>query len=156
MRQSLAKLESPMHIERSRGFVQTFMALPLLRSLNDLYPGFEDWYVNTVAPGVVLGRDTLLVAKDGQHLVGIALGKRTLEETKLRCVRVLPEYQNTGVGLRLIDRMLEELECDKPHCSVAEEMLHLYSRAFVNRYGFVLSAVDKGAYRPGKLEYRFN
>lgn len=46
--------------------------------------------------------------------------------------------------------MLGALQCDKPHCTVAEELLHTYSRAFVNRYGFSLSAVDKGRYRPGK------
>jgi N-acetylglutamate synthase-like GNAT family acetyltransferase len=88
--------------------------------------------------------------------VGIALGKRTESETKLRCVRVLPSHQNSGIGLRLIDRMLEALECENPHCSVAEELLHTYSRAFVNRYGFELTKVDKGMYRAGKLEYGFN
>jgi len=132
------------------------MALPLLRSLDAYYPDFQDWYINTVAPGVVTGTDMLLVAREGERLVGVALGKRTRTETKLRCVRVLPEFQNTGLGLRLIDRALQELECEKPHCTVAEEMLHLYSRVFVNRYGFSLDAVEKGVYRPGKLEYRFN
>ena len=145
-----------MKIEQSNQFVQAFQVLPLLSSLDALYPGFHDWYVNTVVPGVVVGDDTLLLAKDGSRVVGVALGKRTPEETKLRCVRVLPAYQNSGIGLRLIDRMLEALECDKPHCSVAEELLHTYSRAFIHRYGFELSAVDKGAYRRGKLEYRFN
>lgn len=145
-----------MNIEQSNHFVQAFQVLPMLRSLDELYPGFESWYINTVVPGVVLGNDTLLVAKDGQRVVGVALGKRAADETKLRCVRVLPSHQNTGIGLRLIDRMLEVLECEKPHCSVAEEMLHTYSRAFVHRYGFELSGVDKGAYRRGKLEYRFN
>lgn len=145
-----------MNIEQSNHFVQAFQVLPMLRSLDELYPGFESWYVNTVVPGVVLGKDTLLLAKDGGRVVGVALGKRSADETKLRCVRVLPSHQNSGIGLKLIDRMLEVLECDKPHCSVAEEMLHTYSRAFVHRYGFELTAVDKGAYRRGKLEYRFN
>lgn len=143
-------------IEKSHSFVHTFLALPMLRSLDVYYPGFETWYINSVAPGVVMGRDTLLLAWEGQHLVGVALGKRSRHETKLRCVRVLPEAQNTGLGLRLIDRMLDELECETPHCTVAEEMFHLYSRPFVNRYGFSLTGVDKGGYRPGKLEYRFN
>ena len=145
-----------MNIEQSNHFVQAFQVLPMLRSLDDLYPGFESWYVNTVVPGVVLGQDTLLLAKDEGRIVGVALGKKTAEETKLRCVRVLPSHENTGIGLRLIESMLEALECDKPHCSVAEELLHTYSRPFVNRYGFRLSGVDKGAYRKGKLEYRFN
>jgi GNAT superfamily N-acetyltransferase len=101
-------------IESSRSLVQTFMALPLLQTLDAYYPDFSHWYTNTVTPGVVVGKDTLLVAKDGERLVGVALGKRGATETKLRCVRVLPEYQSSGVGIRLIDRMLAELECEKP------------------------------------------
>ena len=145
-----------MQIAQSHNVIEALNVLPMLSSLDTLYPDFSHWYVNKVVPGVVLGADTLLVAKDGSQLVGVALGKRTAEETKLRCVRVLPPYQSSGLGLRLIDRMLEALECESPHCTVAEEMLHLYSRAFINRYGFKLSSVDKGTYRRGKLEYRFN
>jgi len=145
-----------MNIEQGNSFVQAFQALPLMRSLDDLYPGFEYWYVNTVVPGVVLGRDQLLLAKDQGRIVGVALGKRSDVETKLRCVRVLPEYERKGLGIRLIDRMIDVLECEKPHCTVAEEMLHAYSRAFVQRYGFALTAVDKGRYRRGRLEYAFN
>jgi GNAT superfamily N-acetyltransferase len=145
-----------MNIEQGNSFVQAFQALPLMRSLDDLYRGFEYWYVNTVVPGVVLGRDQLLLAKDQGRIVGVALGKRSDVETKLRCVRVLPEYEHKGLGIRLIDRMIDVLECEKPHCTVAEEMLHAYSRAFVQRYGFALTAVDKGRYRRGRLEYAFN
>ncbi len=146
----------PLTLERSKSLVSAFSVLPMLRSLDALYPGFDHWYVNTVVPGVVTGDDTLLVAREGARTVGVALGKRQANETKLRCVRVLPEYQASGLGIRLIDRMLEELECDKPACSVAEEMLHSYSRAFVTRYGFSLDDVRKGAYRAGRLEYYFN
>lgn len=52
--------------------------------------------------------------------------------------------------------MLIELDDDKPHCTVSEELMHLYSRAFINQYRFDLGRVDKGAYRSGKLEYIFN
>jgi GNAT superfamily N-acetyltransferase len=149
-------MEQAMHIEQSRSFTEAFLVLPMLRTLDAYYPDFEYWFTNKVIPGVVTGDDQMLVAKDGPRIVGVALGKRTEDETKLRCIRVLPAYQNTGIGLRLIDRMLDTLECDRPLCTVAEEMLHLYSRAFINRYGFKLNNVEKGAYRRGKLEYRFN
>ena len=145
-----------MQYRQTHAFMEALHALPFLKSLEPLYPGFESWYINQVVPGVTLGSDVLMLAEDQGHVVGIALGKANQHETKLRCVRVLPEYQNQGVGIRLIDRMLDALECEKPHCTVAEEMLHNYSRALVNRYGFALSQVDKGKYRPGKLEYVFN
>ena len=142
--------------ERSRSLTDAVMAKVMLDSLEQHYPGFRYWYANNVMPGLLTGRDVLLVARDGARIVGVALGKKTAAETKLRCVRVLPDFQNVGVGLRLIDAMFDELGCDKPHCTVSEDMLHLYSRAFVNRYGFSLDDVRKGVYLPGKLEYSFN
>jgi GNAT superfamily N-acetyltransferase len=140
----------------SKSFVEAFNVLPMLNGLTSLYPDFEYWYVNTMIPGLITGNDVLLLAKEHGQTVGVALGKLTDTETKLRCVRVIPEYQNKGTGLHLIERMLKLLDNDKPHCTVAEEMIHLYSRAFVNHFDFVLRRVDKGTYRPGKLEYVFN
>lgn len=132
-------------------------ALPLLDGLEQYYPGFESWFSNKVVPGLAAGKDVLLLAREHEEgpVVGLALGKKG-EETKLRCVRVHPDFQQTGLGIRLIDRMLEELGERRPHCTVSEEMLHAYSRAFVARYGFALSDVKKGAYRPGRLEYFWN
>jgi len=140
----------------SKSFVEAFSILPMLKGLTELYPDFEYWYVNQMVPGLITGNDIMLIAKEHGQTVGVALGKVTDEETKLRCVRVIPEYQNKGTGLHLIEKMLKLLDNDKPHCTVAEEMFHLYSRAFVNYFDFDLSRVDKGIYRPGKLEYVFN
>lgn len=141
--------------ERSAKLVDLAMTGTLLKGLDNYYPDFGHWFTNTCMPGVLVGTDLMLLAKDKHQVVGVALAKKG-EETKLRCVRVLPEYQHRGVGLRLIERTLRVLDCDKPHCTVAEEMLHQYSRAFVNHFDFRLSHVNKGLYRPGKLEYAFN
>ena len=61
-----------------------------------------------------------------------------------------------GYGLHLIDKSLELLECDKPLVSVSEDMLHQFSRIFINRYQFDMTYVHKGIYLPNKLEYQFN
>lgn len=140
---------------RTTSFTEAFLLLPMLQSLDELYPEFQYWFVNKVIPGLVESDDIVLLAKDNGKTIGVALGKKA-QETKLRCVRVLPEYQNKGVGLHLIERMLKSIGNDKPHCTVAEEMIHQYSRAFVNHFNFDLSRVEKGLYRPGKLEYVFN
>lgn len=129
--------------------------LPFIQSLDHYYPDITHWYVNKVVPGLSLGNDKLLIARDNGVIAGVALGKMG-EESKLRCIRVHPDYQNTGLGIRLIDSMLELIEDGKPGVTVSEEMLHQYSRAFVKRYGFELSDVTKGRYRRGKLEYAFN
>ncbi len=140
----------------TRRLADAMVARGMLQGLKNYYPDFGHWYVNVCLPGIVLGDDTMLVARDGPAIIGVALGKKTPQETKLRCVRVRPDYQSKGVGIHLIEKMLRELDSDKPHCTVAEEMLHQYSRAFVNRFGFRLNRVEKGLYRPAKLEYVFN
>lgn len=140
----------------TKNFMEAWLAMPMLDGLTELYPGFRDWYINKVIPGLVMSNDLLIVARDNGRLIGVSLGKKSEDETKLRCVRVLPEYQNKGVGLHLIERQLVQLGDDKPHCTVAEEMFHMYSRAFVNHFGFDLTKVEKGMYRPNKLEYIFN
>jgi hypothetical protein len=144
------------HIEKSARLADAMLAKTMLDGLENYYPGFQYWYVNQCMPGILCGPDILLVAREHDQIIGVALGKKRDGETKLRCVRVLPSSQNRGTGLHLIDRMLRELDDDKPHCTVSEEMLHLYSRAFINRYKFDLNQVDKGMYRRDKLEYVFN
>ena len=52
--------------------------------------------------------------------------------------------------------MLDMIQERKPGVTVSEEMINLYSRTFVKRYGFELTDVTKGRYRRGKLEYGFN
>lgn len=141
--------------ERSARLTDLALTGTLLAGLDNYYPEFGHWFTNTCMPGVLVGEDVLVVARERHRVVGVALGK-TGVETKLRCVRVLPEYQSRSVGIHLIERTLRELDCDKPHCTVAEEMLHQYSRPFINYFGFALSEVTKGRYRPGKLEYAFN
>lgn len=146
---------SAMHtrIYSTRNAVEALLALPFLQSIDRYYPDLQHWFINTVLPGLQEGSSVLLLAKDHHAVVGMALGK-TGSEKKLRCVRTNGHYN--GLGLRLMERMFETIECDKPHCTVSEELLGSYSRAFVNRYGFDLHHVSKGEYRPGKLEYHFN
>jgi GNAT superfamily N-acetyltransferase len=142
--------------EKTSRLADAILAKNMLEGLENYYPGFEHWYVNKCMPGIVLGPDLLIVAREHGQIVGVVLGKKREEECKLRCVRVLPSHQNRGTGLHLIDRMLREMDEDKPLCTVSEEMMHQYSRAFINHYKFDLTRVDKGLYRPQKLEYVFN
>lgn len=129
-----------------------------LTKLNCYYPNISDWFINTIIPDVIdnNGTSKLIIAHENNNMIGFALGKKTDIETKLRCIRVSTEYRYSGVGIKLVDSMINELQCTKPYVTVSEEMLHLYSRMFVNRYGFKLDEVLNGAYRENKLEYYFN
>lgn len=142
--------------ERSNRLADAVLAFEVLKNLKNFYPGFEYWYANKVVPAVVTGDDILICAKEHNKIVGVALGKKRQDEVKLRCIRVDESYQKRGTGLHLVDKMLVALGHDKPHCTVSEEMLHDFSRPFINHYKFALNAVSKGMYRRHKLEYVFN
>jgi hypothetical protein len=129
-------------------------AWALLRTLDNYYPDFEYWFVNTAMPSVMVGNDVLLIAESSGVMLGIALGRRS--EPKLRCVRVCPQSQKTGLGIHLIEKMLILLNDEKPRCTVSEELLHLYGRPLVNHFDFSLTSVARGMYRKHKLEYVFN
>lgn len=141
---------------RGRKLTDAVVAYKLLVGMDALYPDFSDWYTNRVMPGVLVGSDILMLAREHGQVIGVGLGKRNQHETKLRCVRVTPEYQNRSVGIHLVERMLRQLDDDKPSCTVAEEMFHQFSRPFINHFDFDLTRVEKGMYRAGKLEYVFN
>lgn len=132
------------------------LARQLLVGLENYYPNFGYWFNNSCTPGIIMGGDVLLVAREHRRIIGVAIGKRNKKETKLRCVRVDPEYQNRGTGIMLVEKTLRALDCDKPFCTVSEEMIHQFSRPFINLFKFDLSEVDKGCYRKNKLEYIFN
>jgi GNAT superfamily N-acetyltransferase len=142
--------------EKTSRLADAILCKGMLNSLETYYPDFNYWYVNKCMPGVVAGSDSLIVAREHGKIVGVVLGKKDPEETKLRCIRVVPQYQNRGVGLHLIEKMLRDLDNDKPLCTVAEELMHQYSRPLINLFDFKLSRVDKGSYRPQILEYVFN
>ena len=67
----------------------------------------------------------------------------------------MPEFQGTGVGLRLFERAFEKLENDMPLLSIAEEQRETFKKLF-SHYGFELAKEYKGYYRPLKDELSFN
>lgn len=136
--------------------VDCLKAKVLLNGLDNYYPDFEHWYVNKCMPDIILGDNTLILAKDQDRVIGLGICKKEELETKLRCVRVIPEYINKGIGIHIVDKALRLMDSDKPYCTVCEEMIHSFSRAFINRFNFSLDEVNKGMYRKGKLEYIFN
>jgi hypothetical protein len=141
---------------QSNSLTEAYQSLQLLRSLENYYPGFEYWYVNQAMPGIITGKDVMIVARENKKIVGVALGKNTLNEKKLRCVRVIPELQQKGIGIHLIEKTLKAINTDKPGCTVSEEMFHEFSRPLINMFDFSLDKVEKNLYRKGKLEYIFN
>jgi hypothetical protein len=123
--------------------------------LHDCYPEFDLWMAKKVVPGISLGDRSMLVEYRRGQLAGFAIIKDDGVEKKLCCLRVLNEFKNTGLGLRLFGRAFDELNTDKPLLSVAEERLQSFQKIF-DYYGFELSKEYVGRYRVGRVEYSFN
>lgn len=139
-------------MELIQGVLGEQRKFPILHGVDSHYPKMDSWLQS-----LKQGSETpIITVTRNDNLVGLCIGKNTEEEKKLRCVRVHPDFQNSGIGLKMIDSMLDILEVDNPYCTVPQEMFHQFSRAFINRYGFSLDKVSKGMYRRGKLEYLFN
>jgi GNAT superfamily N-acetyltransferase len=139
----------------SKKLVDCYRAFELTSGLDRFYPDFNDWYWNKVVPSTMVGDSEIILAEECDQVVGVSLIKRG-SNPKLRCLRVRPEYASRGIGVHLIDRSLKQLDCDKPMVTVPEEKINELSRIMVNRFDFNLLQVDRGLYRPHKLEYIFN
>lgn len=126
-----------------------------LFGLSGYYPLFDQWLESKVLPGMLSGERSILVEHYRRRFSGLAIVKDDGIEQKLCCLRVMPEFQGTGVGLRLFERAFEKLENDMPLLSIAEEQRETFKKLF-SHYGFELAKEYKGYYRPLKDELSFN
>lgn len=127
-----------------------------LIDLSHLYPGFKAWYEQKVLPGIVLGERSLLIELRNNSLAGIAIIKDDGIEKKLCCLRVISEFQNkSGIGLRLFERSMKELDTQYPLLSVSNDRAHDFERLF-QYFGFKKSWEYPDLYRPKKIEFSFN
>ena len=133
--------------------------LPLIIShlydLSGYYPGFKEWLDQKVVPGLLRGERSILLEHSRGRLAGLAIIKDELAEQKLCCLRVLPEFQGTGVGLKLFERSFDALKNDAPLLSIAEEQKPVFEKLF-KYYGFELAKKYHNYYRPKRDELSFN
>ena len=126
-----------------------------LSELSGYYPGFDEWLNKKVLPGLISGERSILLECRRGDLSGLAIVKDDESEQKLCCLRVLPRYQGTGIGLKLFERSFEVLNNDSPLLSIAEEQLVVFRKIF-QYYGFEIAKIYPDYYRPFKAELSFN
>lgn len=131
-------------------------ALDILLKLDNYYPEFISWYWNKVVPDTLLNSGEIILLEKDNNIIGVSIIKDSINEQKLRCLRIKEEYQNKGYGLFLMDESLKRLNNDKPLLSVSEDMFSSFARMFINKYNFNMTFVHKNLYKKGKLEYQFN
>lgn len=125
-----------------------------LLPLSASYPGFQGWFVTKVLPNVGTTSQISVMERYGE-IIAVGIAKNEGGEKKLCTVRVAPAYIGRGYGLRLMDNLLDWMDTDQPIATVSEEKMPDFERIFAH-YGFRLTSVNNGLYRPGKVEFMFN
>ncbi|OIQ70925.1 hypothetical protein GALL_474600 [mine drainage metagenome] len=127
-----------------------------LVGLSHLYPEFRNWFSQKVVPGIFTGERSLLVELREDSIAGVAIIKDDGVEKKLCCLRVSTEFQKKGgVGYRLFERSMEELDTRYPLLSVSEDRFSEFRRIF-NHFGYEKAWEYPELYRLGKVELSFN
>jgi len=123
--------------------------------LRSSYPNFDHWFVSKVLPGIYTGERTLLIEQRESKVVGLLILKHTATEKKLCTLRVRPQYENKGLGVRLFEAAFETLGTERPLLSVSENSLPKFARLF-KHFGFAQAGAYRGLYVPQLHEFSYN
>jgi GNAT superfamily N-acetyltransferase len=119
------------------------------------YPQFDNWFATKVIPGIRDGERTLLLERRGTVTVGLLIVKHTAFEKKLCTLRVRPDFESKGLGVRLFQTAFHLLETEQPLLSVSALAAPKFERLF-RYFGFAQEAVYQGRYLPNVDEYSYN
>lgn len=123
--------------------------------LRGTYPDFDEWLRKKVLPGISQGERTILVEERDARPVGLLIVKHTPDERKLCTLRVRPEYEYRGMGVRLFSTAFELLGTTRPLLSISEVALPKFGRIF-DYFGFGCEATYNGLYLPHIQELSYN
>ncbi len=128
----------------------------LTKSINDTYPGYNDWLFNKFIPGLKNGSRKMVVAyNDLQNPMGVALLKDTEEEKKICCLFVREDCRRNGIANNLMKKTCVVLKTDKPLITVTDSNLSQLQR-LLDKNNFTFSYKKKGAYKKNDTENYFN
>jgi GNAT superfamily N-acetyltransferase len=119
------------------------------------YPGFDEWLLRKVVPGIQLGERTAVIEQRDGVVAGLLIVKHSQFERKLCTLRVRPQFENKGLGVRLFEAAFDLLETDRPLLSVSDTSKPKFSRLFAH-FGFAQEAVYKSRYLPKVDEFSYN
>lgn len=123
--------------------------------LRGAYPNFDEWLSIKVLPGIAAGERTVIVEQRNGYPVGLLILKHTEGERKLCTLRVRPEFEYRGMGVRLFNTAFEVLGTAQPLLSVSEVALPKFSRIF-EYFGFACEEAYQGLYLPQIQEFSYN
>lgn len=123
--------------------------------LRGSYPNFDSWFSEKVIPGIENGERTVLVEMRANEVAGLMILKHSLSEKKLCTLRVRPQYENRGMGVRLFEAAFEILETERPLLSISEKAMPKFKSLF-SYFGFSQEATYEDRYLPQVRELSYN
>jgi hypothetical protein len=123
--------------------------------LSASYPRFNHWFVTRVLPGVISGERTVCLELIDGKIAALMILKHAQREKKICTLRVRPEFENSGLGIRLFKEAFELLDTGLPLLSVSDKALPKFERVF-QYFGFHNEGIYKGIYLPNSVEHSFN
>lgn len=123
--------------------------------LRESYPSFDDWLLGKVIPGIYAGERTAVVELRDSAMAGLLIVKHSNTEKKLCTLRVRPDFESSGIGVRLFETAFDLLQTDRPLLSVSEPSMPKFSRLFTH-FGFSKEAIYGGRYLPHVDEFSYN
>jgi hypothetical protein len=125
-----------------------------LQHLEEIYPGFREWYYGKVIPGVDAGERRLIPYAPEGEIMGIAIAKRG-PEAKLCTLWVDPDVRLSRAGASLAERAFEWIGTTKPLFTVPAERLPEF-RGLLRQWDFGAGQTVRGYYGRDRVEYVFN
>lgn len=123
--------------------------------LSQNYPLFEKWLNEKVIPNIINGERSIVVEKRYGNLVAFMILKHTKQEKKICTLRVMPEYEHSGLGINLFKLGFEILGTEKPLLSISDNMKSKFEKVF-DYFGFKKERSYYGLYLPFREEISFN
>lgn len=122
-----------------------------LSDVSILYPEFDSWLNFKVRRNINTNERKILIAHDGDKIVGVALLKNTQLEQKISTFYVSPTYRGLGIGTKLMSQSLELLDTNHTFITVSEERNSELS-PLLKSTGFTLQQTVPDMYRKGYCE----
>jgi hypothetical protein len=133
--------------------VDALAVLQRIEGLEETYPGFKEWYLHTVMPGLSDGRRRIFIDIEGQAVTGVAIAKREGSERKL-CT-LWRDAGGFGSASNLMRSAMDWLGTDRPSFTIPQDRIARL-RPILNEFGMGAGIAVGELYRPGVREFLFN
>lgn len=127
----------------------------LLSDVSPLYPNFNVWLNFTFRRNLASGERRILVAHDGDNLLGCALLKSAADESKICTFYVEPLARDRGIGRQLMQYSLENLDNPNTIITVSDDR-QAELAPLLKSSGFSLQQQLSDHYRPQHSEFVYS